>query len=93
MIRSREEILEAIQARIGDDTSDEALSLIEDVTDTLDAAGDSGDWERRYNELDASWRQRYKDRFFSKPKDEMEEPAADSRSEQNKPQTFEELFK
>ena len=34
-VRTREEILNSIRARIGDDTSDEAISLVEDVTDTL----------------------------------------------------------
>ena len=93
MVRKRDEILAAIRERVGDDTSDEALALIEDVSDTLDAAGDPGDWERRYNELDASWRQRYKERFFSKPKDEIDDREPDHDPEESKPQTFEELFK
>lgn len=34
-VRTREEIIAQISARMGDDTSDEAIALIEDVTDTL----------------------------------------------------------
>ena len=93
MVRNRDEILAAIRERVGDDTSDEALALIEDVSDTLDAAGNPGGWERRYQELDASWRQRYKERFFSKPKDEIEDADPVREPEESKPQTFEELFK
>ena len=70
MIRTKDEILEIIRERVGYDTSDEAISFIEDVTDTLNdfesRTGDTAEWERKYNELDASWRKKYKDRFFSK---------------------------
>ena len=34
-VRKKDELLSAIRARLGDDTSDEALSLIEDFHDTL----------------------------------------------------------
>lgn len=67
-IRSREELLTSINERFADDTSDEVLALIEDVTDTLSdydrRIGDSTDWESKYNQLDSEWRERYKARFF-----------------------------
>lgn len=78
-IRSREELLTSINARFADDTSDEVLALIEDVTDTLSdydrRIGDSTDWESKYNQLDSEWRERYKARFFDsgKPIKESEE--------------------
>ena len=34
-VKTRDEIMEAIRKRIGEDTSDEAISLLEDVTDTF----------------------------------------------------------
>ena len=34
-VRTVEEILELIAQRVGDDTSDEALGFIEDISDTL----------------------------------------------------------
>ena len=34
-VRTREEILESIRSRIGEDTSDESISLLEDITDTM----------------------------------------------------------
>lgn len=70
MVRNKDEILESVKARIGDDTSDEALSLIEDINDTIDDLNtrvtEAGDWKAKYEENDASWRTKYKERFFNK---------------------------
>ena len=58
---------------IGDDTSEEAIELIEDVSDSWDE-GDGEDWKAKYDELDADWKKRYRDRFFdggsNPPKDD-----------------------
>lgn len=93
-IKSKAEILELVKARIGDDTSDEALAIIEDVTDTLDdyetRIADSGDWKARYEQNDADWRKKYKERFFA-PTDEPEE--IDEPEEVEEKRTFEDLFK
>lgn len=93
-IKSKAEILELVKARIGDDTSDEALAIIEDVTDTLDdyetRIADSGDWKARYEQNDAEWRKKYKERFFS-PSEEPEE--IDEPEEVEEKRTFEDLFK
>lgn len=97
-VRSKEEIMEVIRARIGTDTSDEALEVIEDITDTLDnyesrIAG-AGDWKTKYEENDAAWRQRYKDRFFGSGSDDIkDDPEVEEPSEPEGPTTFEELFK
>lgn len=69
-IRTREELINSINARIGEDTSDEALALMEDVTDTLQdletkANGDGKDWKAEYEKLDKDWREKYKARFLS----------------------------
>lgn len=93
-IKSKAEILELVKARIGDDTSDEALAIIEDVTDTLDdyetRIADSGDWKARYEQNDADWRKKYKERFFA-PTEEPEE--IDEPEEVEEKRTFEDLFK
>lgn len=96
MIKSREEILSLIKDRIGDDTSDDAIQIIEDVTDTLNdyetRVADSGDWKARYEQNDAEWRKRYRDRFFDgevKDKKETEEET----EEVQKTYTYDELFK
>lgn len=97
-VRSKDEIMEMIRERIGEDTSDSALAVIEDLTDTLDdydarIAG-SGDWQRRYEENDAAWRQRYKDRFFGSGNDDIkDDPEVGEPAEPEGPTTFEELFK
>lgn len=101
MIRSKTEILESIRNILGDNTSDDALTLLEDAEDTLTdfetkAAPDPDavDWESRYRENDAAWRQRYKDRFFS---DVVDTPAGNEvydvpEEEKPGPTRFEDLF-
>lgn len=69
-ILSRDDFFSRIQGRIGEDTSDEAISFVEDMTDTFNdmeqrANGDGVDWEQRYHELDESWKKKYSHRFFS----------------------------
>lgn len=86
-VRSKEELLEIIKDRIGEDTSDEAISFIEDVTDTLNdfetRAGE--DWEEKYRQLDEEWRIKYKERFFNTENEEEEE--------KKEVLTFNDLFK
>jgi len=97
-VRTREEMLNIINTRFPGDTSDEVLSLIEDVNDTYNdyenRLADSTNWHEKYEQNDAEWRQKYKDRFFNGGKaediDDMIEP---DRPPENRPKTFEELFK
>lgn len=94
MIKTKDQLLEAIKERIGDDVSDEALAFIEDATDTLNdmsvrANGDGTDWKKKYEDNDAEWRQKYRDRFFHGA-------AADEDTEDDdKPKTYryDDLFK
>lgn len=95
-VRTREEILESIRARVGEQTDDETIAFLEDVTDTLTdfetrANGDGEDWEQRYKDNDAEWRKKYTERFFSdEPQVATHEPKGD---ESTKQKTFEDLFK
>lgn len=95
-VKSKEDILNALKQTFGDDTSDETLSLIEDVSDTYDDMSskvqESGDWKSKYEENDKAWREKYRDRFYSKPIDEAE-PETELETEPNKPRNFEDLFK
>lgn len=95
MVKTKEEILNSIKDILKDDTSDCALSLIEDLSDTLDSAkaSDETDWKTKYEENDAQWRQRYRDRFFSKPAQEEEDIDEPEPEETNEPKTFSDLFK
>ena len=69
-VRTKEDLLSIIKERIGDGTSDDDISLIEDINDTYDdldtRVKEAGDWKAKYEENDASWRNKYKERFFTK---------------------------
>ena len=70
MVKSKTELLDIIKAKVGESTSDEDISLIEDINDTFTdletRVSEAGDWKAKYEENDASWREKYKERFFSK---------------------------
>lgn len=69
MVKTKEDILSAIQDMFKDDTSDSTLGFIEDVTDTINdletKASGQDDWKTKYEENDKEWREKYKERFFS----------------------------
>lgn len=94
MIRTKEEILERIKAVTGDDTGDETLGLIEDVTDTLTdfehRTQDSTNWEQKYKDNDAEWRKKYHDRFFNSNGDSEDDSGE---TDDTTPMTFDDLFK
>lgn len=95
-VRTRDEIIEAIRTRIGEDTSDEAISLLEDVTDTFTdyetRVADRTDWKARYDEMDASWRKKYMDRFSGKTGEEVKDEQEEQIKDDSEPRTFDELF-
>lgn len=95
-VRTREELLESIRSRVGEQTDDETISFLEDVTDTLAdletrAKDDGENWEQRYKDNDAEWRKKYTERFFSSEPAEPADPKL--KDEEMKPKTFEDLFK
>lgn len=95
-VKTRGEIMEAIRKRIGEDTSDEAISLLEDVTDTFadyeTKVADKTDWKTKYDEMDASWRKKYMDRFSGKTGEEIKEEQEEQVKDDSEPRTFDELF-
>ena len=99
-VLSKEDLLSAIKTRLGEDTSDEAIKFLEDVSDTVSdleskANGDGEDWKTKYTELDKEWRKRYTDRFFSGSSEDSEDDNLDEHNgdEDNTPKTYEDLFK
>ena len=86
--RTFAELVEQIKTYTGDRDDDETLSLMEDINDTLN---DETDWQAKYNENDKAWRAKYKQRFETGNVDEPEE--TDEQDEQEKPITFDQLFK
>lgn len=99
-VRTRDEILAAIRSRLGDDTSDDALTIIEDIDDTFkDYETRTGeDWKSKYDELDAQWRKRYRDRFFQKADngettpDDVKDDNEEDLKEESEVKDFDELF-
>ena len=94
-VKTREELFESIRARVGEQTDDETISFLEDVTDTLTdletrANGDDENWEQRYKDNDAEWRKKYTERFFSSEPTDPPEPKEPT---ETTPKTFEDLFK
>ena len=87
-VLSKDDFFKLIKSKVGDDTSDEALKFIEDITDTYNdlsnsSNGDGEDWQKRYEENDKMWRTKYKERFFGgtdetqsiiEPKPETKDP-------------------
>lgn len=105
MVRTKDEIMNSIRGFIGDNHGDEALNLLEDMTDTFGdyerRLSESGDWENKYNENDAAWRKRYADRFYGGGVDTLqtsqETVTVDTPAEESDgtelAQTVEDLFK
>lgn len=92
-VLSREDLMKRLNEALGEDAD---VSIMEDVADTYDAVADHSDadeWERRYNENEAAWRKRYRDRFESgTPDPDRKNPEDDSQEEEIKVKTFDELF-
>lgn len=96
-VKTKAEILERIRSRVGDSTDDETLEFLEDVTDTLSdletRASDSTNWKEKYGELDKSWREKYRERFFSSdPKEEKTDDNKFEEKEDKEKKTYEDLF-
>lgn len=70
-VLTREQLLEKVKAKIGESTSDDDLSLLEDIADTFDEvqSTEQEDWKKKYETNDAEWRKKYRDRFFNTPGD------------------------
>ena len=94
MIRNKDELISMISQRIGEDNSDEAIALLEDVSDTFSdyetRTKDNTDWKTKYEENDAEWRNKYKERFMS-GSTEIDEEVVPPDPEEKK-YTFESLF-
>lgn len=95
-IRSKDEILEYLKGRIGDEPDDESISFLEDVTDTIanyeSKVADTEDWKSKYEENDKEWRKKYTDRFFSSEPVNVPDPDPADPLEGHEPMSFEDLF-
>lgn len=87
-VRTLDELITAVNAIIGETPDDSGLSLLEDISDTFASYSDTEDWKSKYEENDAEWRKRYKERFEGKKVD-IEEIEDGETKEKTK---FEDLF-
>ena len=98
MVRSKEDLIAMISQRLGDDNSDDAIALLEDVTDTFNEyevlTKDNIDWKAKYEENDNEWRNKYKERFMTGSSETDEEIAMIDASDEDeaKKLTFDSLF-
>lgn len=95
-VKSKEELLESIKGLLADDTSDESIALLEDITDSFDAQKtetDAENWKKKYEDNDREWRQKYRDRFFSTGSEDVQQPSQLQPEQDNSPKRFEDLFK
>ena len=98
-IKSKDELLEALRARIGEDNSDEAIALIEDFVDTYDdlenkSKGDGTDWKQKYEDNDKEWREKYISRFSSgsDTSDGLNNEQSNEQNNETKEYKYENLF-
>lgn len=105
-VLNRDEFMSRLKERIGEDTSDEAVTFIEDFTDTYDdlekrTSNTNNEYEEKYNavvkekeELDKAWREKYKARFFDEETtpEEVKNEQEDNVISDGETKTFEDLF-
>lgn len=85
---SKEELIEKVRAYVGDRTDDETISLIEDISDSMEDADDDENWKEKYEDLDNQWREKYIARF-SEPSETKEDELEVETTETN---SFDDLF-
>ena len=90
-IKTKQEVLEGLKKFIPDeDTSDDTLTFLKDVADTLDAGADGAAWKQKAEDVEKKWKQKYKDAFYNPP--DKPDPELDPDPEP-KHRSYEDLFK
>lgn len=90
------ELIKRFSERFADDTSDEVIRLTEDLSDTLNdydnRANNEEDWKAKFEENDAEWRKKYKERFLNSSNSEDTNDNQNSDENDYKDVTFNDLF-
>lgn len=90
------ELIRRLSERFTDDTSDEVIQLTEDLSDTLNdydnRVNDKQDWKTKFEENDAEWRKKYKERFLNSSDSEDNNDNQGSNEDDYKNVTFNDLF-
>lgn len=94
-IRSVDELLQITRDYVGEDTSDKTLDFISDITDTVNSLSENAkeDWKTKFEQNDAEWRQKFKDRFFNSPAPQPQTPEPQPSINETKPLSYDNLFK
>ena len=94
MKRTTEELTRALAELLGERmTEDAAIALAEDITDSVVAdERDYDDLQRRYDELDKTWRERYTKRFYDKGDEKVEEKTETVEEKDDEDLTVDDLF-
>lgn len=97
-IVSKDDLLTSLKTKLGEDTADDTISIIENITDTLTdletKASDTTNWQQKYEENDKEWRTKYTERFYSPNNPSPEDnPVINPEPKIKKPITFDDLFK
>lgn len=87
---SKDELIEKVRKYIGDRTDDETIEIIEDISDSIDSS-EADEWEKKYEENDKMWRDKYISRFVEKKEDELDNPT-EHEEEEKEYNSFEDLF-
>ena len=69
MVRSKEEILASLKSIIVENNSDEVITLLEDVSDSMSVDNYAlnqrvAELEQKCVDVETEWRNRYRDRFY-----------------------------
>ena len=65
MVRTKDEIMEEIRAYIGDRADDQTISLVENISDTIDDDAAHDDYDKKLMAVESEWRRKYIDRFMN----------------------------
>lgn len=94
-VKTREEILESLRGRLGEEPTDDDIAMLEDITDTFtyfeEKTSDVANWEKKYEENDKAWKKKYSDRFFSKDGGNAN-PGYSGEPDDKPMKTFDDLF-
>lgn len=92
-VKTREEILESLRGRFGDEPTDEDITMLEDITDTFtdleEKTSDATNWKNKYEENDKAWKKKYSERFFNK---EVDVPNDKDEPDDKPMKTYDDLF-
>lgn len=94
-IRTKDELMQSLKEYSGEDTGDIFISILEDLSDTLDDYNSKlgEDWKSKYEENDQAWRNKYRERFFNTPGKEGDKLSGEPDAEESEePLTYEHLF-